>query len=91
MCNQEEKMMREVQVTERKITMEPLLDARSISHIFGVSCKTLLRMTRDGEFLAPVRIGKRVQRWRLKDGENFLAAGGMTSRPGADAREECPA
>jgi excisionase family DNA binding protein len=80
----------DIQVTSRTVQMEPLLDARSVAQLLGVSYKTMRRMVNSDEFLAPVVIGKR-QRWRLKDVERWVASGGGASRPGADAREVCSA
>ncbi|MGY6534121.1 MAG: helix-turn-helix transcriptional regulator [Pararhodobacter sp.] len=45
----------------------PYLTVEQVAKHFNVSTATIWRLKRDGEFPAPVRIGKNCTRWRLAD------------------------
>ena len=54
-------------MTEQIPVSSPYLTVEQVAKHFNVSTATIWRLKRDGEFPAPVRIGKNCTRWRLVD------------------------
>lgn len=50
-----------------------LLDVRQVAELLGLSERSVWRMAACDELPRPVRIGARLQRWRLTDLERWLA------------------
>ena len=50
-----------------------VMRAQDVQTALGISRWTLARLVERGEFPAPVRIGKRIQRWRNTDVETWLS------------------
>jgi len=51
-----------------------LLDARQVAALLGISLPTLWRDVKRQCVPAPIRIGPRIVRWRLRDLERFVGA-----------------
>lgn len=47
------------------------LDAHEVAARYGISLSTVKRWTRAGLLPAPIRLGRRVVRWRLSDLQNM--------------------
>ena len=47
------------------------LNVEQVAERYGVSTASILRWRRDGDFPAPVKVGKGCTRWRLADLEEY--------------------
>jgi predicted DNA-binding transcriptional regulator AlpA len=52
--------------------IEILLDVSVVAAAFGISKLTLRRLWKSGQFVPPLRIGRRSLRWRLSDIQNWI-------------------
>ena len=53
--------------------MTPLLTVEEVARILCVSKRTIWRLVASGELPPPVKVGKRLRRWRLQDIEDFVS------------------
>lgn len=55
-----------------EVGAESYLDIVGLSKLLNCSCSSIRRWVRMREFPQPIRLGRRVQRWRRRDVEQWL-------------------
>lgn len=61
--------------TDTPATLTPeWLPAPAVARVLCVGVRTLLRMVKDGRFIEPVRVGRKIVRWRRCEVYRFLGA-----------------
>jgi excisionase family DNA binding protein len=60
--------------TDTPVLTPEWLPAPAVARVLCVGVRTLLRMVKDGRFIEPVRVGRKIVRWRRCEVYRFLGA-----------------
>jgi excisionase family DNA binding protein len=60
---------------DKTARVQALLSAEEVAEHFGVSKTTIYRLVRDGLFLCPERLGRRLRRWNVAKLNDWIDRG----------------
>ena len=58
-----------------------LLNVDEVAKVLSVSVRTVWRLVSAGELPPPMKVGKRLRRWRARDIENYINGDRPKSKP----------